>query len=106
MFWQRGAPPSGKQCEPIADVGEDLVDANCCGLRSRELDRQWNAVEMPADRGDRPGLIATLTRIPQLLRGHPDKEKLDSTALVGPLLVGPGPIVIRNSKRRNTIRMF
>ena len=55
---QRGAPAAGKQCEAIVEAPGDLLDAERRRPGRSELDGERNAVELPADRGDRRQLLA------------------------------------------------
>ena len=49
---QRGPAAAGEQAEAVVELGQDLLDPQHAGARRRQLERQRDAVEPPADLGD------------------------------------------------------
>ena len=67
---QGGAPAAGQDPEAIVEVCGDLLNSEHGGARRRQLDRQRDAVEPPADRRDHR-CTASVRRKMRLRRAQP-----------------------------------
>src|SRR5215472_19192045 len=52
VAWEGGATAPGQQAKAIVEPRRDLLWRQDPGARRRQLDRQWNPVQPPADLGD------------------------------------------------------
>jgi hypothetical protein len=73
-------PSASQQLEAIVEAGGELLDAECRGARRRQLDRQRDAVEPPADRRDHRCTMPIL-RDMRPVRTRPNGEQLSCAVL-------------------------
>ena len=71
----RAAATAGEQPEPLVEQGDDLVGVHAHDPRRRELDRERDAVEAPADLRDRPGIARVHGEARPRRRGAVDEQK-------------------------------
>jgi hypothetical protein len=91
---RRGRPPSaGQQTEAIVETGGESLDAERGGTRRRQLDRQRESVELPADRCNYRHKAA-VRRKTRLCRPRPLDEQPNGA-------VAQGIVVSRDIGRRH-----
>src|SRR5271169_6720032 len=80
MARQRCTAASRQQPEPIVQAQGNLLEPKSGSARRRKLDGEWDAVEMPADRGDRRKVLSVRREV-RTQRLRPVDEKLHGTVL-------------------------
>ena len=98
---QRRAAAARQQVETIIEAGRKLFDPERIRTRCRQLDRQRDAVEMPANRRDRRG-NALVRRELRLRRARPRNEQPHGAVLQQVLRVLAA--LRRYGERRHTVQ--
>ena len=99
MTRQRRPAPARQQCEPIGQAVEDLLHRQNAGPHRRELDRERQAVEPPADIHDRP--LVCLRQLECARRGLRPLHKKPDRLVLTELVQGLGGIWRRQLERRH-----
>jgi hypothetical protein len=97
---QRRPPARGQEFEPVVKQDSDLRGPQHHRARSRKLDRERNAVQPPADRGDRAEVFTVRLEI-RTQRSRPGHEQLDRGVCEHGLGRHPGRR--RHAERRDAI---
>jgi hypothetical protein len=100
---QRRPPSAGQQLETIGEAGGERLEAERGDARRRQLDRQRNAVEPPANRRDQGHKVPVRHKMRQR-RLHPLDEQPNGTVLQRILPIFG--VAHRDVERRHRIDLF